>query len=87
MLEKAGDKGDFETEAPKIKNAQARYNAFCKETGRTKRLDRTQVYEYNRSVSNKATAAAKRTETAKAAQEETKRLQALELEKQKQKKD
>ena len=65
MLEKAGDKGGFETEAPKIKNAQARYNAFCKETGRTKRLDRTQVYEYNRSVSSKVTAAAKRAEAEK----------------------
>ena len=60
MLDKAGDKEGFEQEALKIKNAQAKYNAFCKETGRTKRLDRTQVYEYNRSVSNKATAAAKR---------------------------
>ena len=46
--------------ALKIKNAQAKYSAFCKETGRTKRLDRTQVYDYNRSVSSKSTAAAKR---------------------------
>lgn len=83
MLDKAGDKEGFEQEALKIKNAQAKYNAFCKETGRTKRLDRTQVFEYNRSVSSKATAAAKRAETVKAAQEETKRLQILELEKQK----
>nr|DAU75731.1 MAG TPA: minor capsid protein [Caudoviricetes sp.] len=60
MLEAAGDKEGFEAEALKIKNAQAKYSAFCKETGRTKRLDRTQVYDYNRSVSSKATAAAKR---------------------------
>ena len=60
MLAKAGDKEGFEQEALKIKNAQAKYNAFCKETGRTKRLDRTQVFEYNKSVSSKATAAAKR---------------------------
>lgn len=83
MMEAAGDKEGFEQEALKVKNARAKYNAFCKETGRTKRLDRTQVYEYNRSVSSKATAAAKRAEAKKAAQEETKRLQKLELEKQK----
>ena len=53
--------------ALKIKNAQAKYSAFCKETGRTKRLDRTQVYEYNKSVSSKATAAAKRRERLEAA--------------------
>lgn len=62
MMEAAGDKEGFEKEALKIKDAQKKYNAFCKETGRTKRLDRTQVYEYNRSVSAKATAAAKRRE-------------------------
>lgn len=83
MLNAAGDKEGFEAEALKIKNAQAEYNAFCKKTGRTKRLDRTQVYAYNKSVSNKSTAAAKRVEVEKAAQEETKRLQALDLEKQK----
>lgn len=60
MLDKAGDKEGFEAETLKIKNAQAKYNAFCKETGRSKRIDRTQVFEYNRSVSSKATAAAKR---------------------------
>ena len=62
MLNAAGDKEGFEAEALKIKNAQAEYNAFCKKTGRTKRLDRTQVYAYNKSVSNKSTAAAKRRE-------------------------
>lgn len=62
MLEKAGDKEGFEKEALKIKDAQKKYNAFCKETGRTKRLDRTQVYEYNRSISVKTTAAVKRRE-------------------------
>lgn len=62
MMDAAGDKEGFEQEALKIKNAQTKYNAFCKETGRTKRLDRTQVYEYNKSVSSKATAAAKRRE-------------------------
>ena len=62
MMEAAGDTEGFEQEALKVKNAQAKYNAFCKKTGRTKRLDRTQVYDYNKSVSSKATAAAKRRE-------------------------
>lgn len=62
MLEAAGDTEGFKKEALKIKQKQADYNAFCKQTGRTRRLDRTQVYEYNRSVSSKATAAAKRRE-------------------------
>ena len=70
MLDAAGDREGFEKEALKIRNAQAKYNQFCKETGRTKRLDRTQVYEYNRSVSSKATAAAKRAEEARKREEE-----------------
>ena len=70
MLDAAGDKEGFEAEALKTRNAQAKYNRFCKETGRTKRLDRTQVYEYNRSVSSKATAAAKRAEEARKREEE-----------------
>lgn len=57
MLDAAGDKEGFEKEAVKIKQKQADYAAFCKETGRAKRLDRTQVFEYNKSVSSKATAA------------------------------
>lgn len=60
MLEAAGDTEGFEKEALKIKEKQAKYNAFCKKTGRTKRLDRTQVFDYNKSVSSKATAAVKR---------------------------
>ena len=59
MMEAAGDKEGFEHEALKIKNVQAKYNAFCKETGRTKRLDRTQVFNYNKSISGKANAVAK----------------------------
>lgn len=65
MMDKAGDKEGFEKAAVKVKHKQARYDAFCEETGRTKRLDRTQVIEYNRSVSSKATHAAKRAEKAK----------------------
>ena len=60
MLEAAGDTEGFEKEALKIKDKQAKYNAFCKATGRTRRLDRTQVFEYNKSISNKANAAVKR---------------------------
>ena len=60
MMEAAGDKDGFEKEAVKIREKQADYNAFCKKTGRTKRLDRTQVFDYNKSVSGKATAAVKR---------------------------
>ena len=62
MYDAAGDTEAFEKAAVKVKQKQAAYNAFCKETGRTKRLDRTQVFEYNKSVSSKATAAAKRRE-------------------------
>lgn len=62
MMEAAGDKEGFEKEAVKIREKQADYNAFCKKTGRTKRLDRTQVFDYNKSVSGKAVAAAKRRE-------------------------
>lgn len=64
MMEAAGDKEGFEKEAMKIKEKQADYNAFCKKTGRTKRLDRTQVFEYNRSVSSKASAVTKKIVTA-----------------------
>ena len=60
MLQAAGDEEGFAQEAVKIKKAQARYNAFCKETGRTKRLDRTQVFEYNKSVSGKAASIGKK---------------------------
>lgn len=65
MLDAAGDKEGFEKEAVKIKEKQAKYNAFCKETGRTKRLDRTQVFDYNKDVSRRATAAVKRVEESK----------------------
>lgn len=55
MMEAAGDKEGFEKEAVKIREKQADYNAFCKKTGRTKRLDRTQIFEYNKSISGKVT--------------------------------
>lgn len=55
MMEAAGDKEGFEKEAVKIREKQADYNAFCKKTGRTKRLDRTKVFDYNKSISGKVT--------------------------------
>lgn len=57
MLDAAGDKEGFAKEAAKIKQKQADYDAFCKKTGRTKRLDRTQVFEYNRGVAGRARSA------------------------------
>lgn len=53
----AGDKEGFVLASQKVKQTQADYAAFCKQTGRTPRTDRLQVYGYNRSVSSKATAA------------------------------
>lgn len=53
----AGDKEGFVLASQKVKQTQADYAAFCKQTGRTPRTDRLQVYGYNRSISSKATAA------------------------------
>lgn len=81
MMEAAGDRAGFEKEAAKIKEKQAAYNAFCKETGRTKRLDRTQVFEYNKNVSSKATAAVKHAERAKAAKLEAEKKKKADIRK------
>ena len=57
----AGNKEAFKTAAEKVRQANADYKAYCKETGRTPRNDRLQVYAspdgqgYNRSVSGKVT--------------------------------
>ena len=45
--------------AVSVKKARADYKAFCEANGRTARMDRTQVYGYNRSVSGKVTQAVK----------------------------
>lgn len=63
MLDAAGDEEGFSNEAAKIKQKQAEYNAFCKRTGRTKRLDRTQVFEYNKDVSGRSRSALSKRET------------------------
>ena len=62
----AGNKEAFKTAAEKVRQANADYKAYCKETGRTPRPDRLQVYTseqgtgYNRSISSKATWAARK---------------------------
>ena len=52
----AGLEEAFAEQAFRVKQKQAAYNAFCKETGRARRLDRTQVAGYNRGVSGRVTA-------------------------------
>ncbi len=59
MADKMGDKEGFEKAAARVKAAKSVYSSFINETGRTQRLDRTQVNGYNRSVSNKAVKAQK----------------------------
>nr|DAN17911.1 MAG TPA: minor capsid protein [Caudoviricetes sp.] len=54
-----GDKEAFDKAAFKVKTARNAYAEFIKDTGRTERLERTQVNGYNRSVSGKAIQAAK----------------------------
>ena len=57
----AGNKDAFNQAAVKVRQANANYKEFCKETGRTPRPDRLQVYAspygqgYNRSMSAKVT--------------------------------
>ena len=57
----AGNKEAFKVAAEKVRKANADYKAYCKETGRTPRNDRLQVYAspdgqgYNRSMSGKVT--------------------------------
>lgn len=57
----AGNKDAFKQAAAKVRQANANYKEFCKETGRTPRNDRLQVYAspdgqgYNRSMSGKVT--------------------------------
>jgi hypothetical protein len=52
----AGNTAAFEKSSIKVKQAQARHNNFIDETGRTARLDRTQVVGYDRSTSAKVNA-------------------------------
>lgn len=52
----------FTEQALKVKQKQAAYNQFCKQTGRAKRLDRTQVVGYSKNISNKVNVAVKQRE-------------------------
>ena len=61
-MQSAGDKEGFADASLKVKQKNAEYRDFCDKTGRTERLDRTQVYGYNRSTASKANAAARREE-------------------------
>lgn len=58
----AGDKEGFADASLKVRQKNAEYRDFCDKTGRTERLDRTQVYGYNRSTASKANWAAKKAE-------------------------
>lgn len=66
----AGNKDAFNQAAAKVRQANANYKEFCKETGRTPRPDRLQVLTstegtgYNRSISSKAVWAARKQESA-----------------------
>lgn len=56
MLNAAGDKEGFEKAAIKVKQKNDNLHQFIDKTGRTRRRDREQVLEYNRSVSSSVTA-------------------------------
>ena len=51
VYDAAGDKEAFANMAAEIKKAQEAYKKYCKQVGRTLRLDRTQVSGYNKDVS------------------------------------
>ena len=78
-FETAGLDDAFAQQAVVVKQRQAQYDAFCKETGRKKRVDRTQVAGYNRSVSGKVNAAVKRAEKAKVANQESEKKKKAEI--------
>ena len=63
VYDAAGDEQAFAKMAAQVKRAQEAYKNYCKEVGRTPRLERTQVSGYNRSVSGKATQSYRRQTT------------------------
>lgn len=63
MFDAAGDKEEFARYAQRVKVARAQYLEFCDKYNLPKRLDRTQVFGYNRSVSSKANWAARQSQT------------------------
>lgn len=54
-----GDTGAFRKFSAKLKTYRNSLDAFAKSTGRTRRTDREQVAGFDRSISSKATAAAR----------------------------
>lgn len=54
VMKAAGDEEGFEKAALKVKGATSAYKTFLDDTGRTPRLDRTQVLGYNKRTSEKA---------------------------------
>jgi len=61
MMDAAGDKAGFEAAAGKVDRAQSRLNAFVNSNGLTKRMDRTQVHGYNKSISDRVRAITQQT--------------------------
>ena len=57
MMDAMGDKAGFEKAAAKVKQKQDNLGKFISGTGRTARVDRTQVQGYNRSIAGKVAAA------------------------------
>lgn len=55
-----GDKLAFQKASAKLKSSRDQLDAFTRATGRTRRTDREQVVGFNRNLSSKATAAAKK---------------------------
>lgn len=53
VYDAAGDEQAFAKMAAQVKRAQEAYKNYCKEVGRTPRLDRTQISGYDRRVSTK----------------------------------
>ncbi len=59
--QQAAYNAEFAKASKQLKQREAKLDSYCKETSRKKLVDRVQVEGYNRSVSSKATAAAKAT--------------------------
>jgi hypothetical protein len=59
MLDRVGDKQGFSDAAVRLKQKQAKYDAYCEKTGLSPKRDRLQQSDFNRSVSAKVNAAAK----------------------------
>ena len=63
MMDAMGDKAGFEKAAAKLQQKQDNLRRFTTNTGRTARVDRTQVQGYNRSIAGKVAAANRKAES------------------------